>query len=356
MLIAACSYPALAPAGGAGDDARPPDDVAAPDGAVCYGAGLVKICLAKAPTMPLTIEDAAMVDTTNNLACAETTNASNYCVVAATAITINATLRGTGIRPLVLIASDSILINELVDVGSHRVPVELIGAGADPMSCTAGAAPGAGGGGAGGSFTGAGGTGGSGATGGAGGRPALPLAAISELRGGCPGQDGNGSGRGAAGHGGGAIYVIAGNRIDITGPGINASGEGGAPGMTSASGAGGGGAGGMIGLDAPTIACGSTLIANGGGGGEGSGPAIQGASGSDPMGTGPADGGNGNTTLGGDGGHGSAGTSGGPGASGGAGTTNAGSSGGGGGGGGGAGLIKGPPTALGASVSPSATP
>ncbi|HEX2687974.1 MAG TPA: hypothetical protein VHN14_15205 [Kofleriaceae bacterium] len=329
------------------------------DGQACFGTGIVNVCLAVTPTQALTISDVTTIDTSDFTICAATVSGgSNYCVVAATSITVNATLRAKGTKPLVLIASDSITVNQLIDVGSHRTTSEFIGAGADPAVCVAGTAAVTRGGGAGGSFTGTGGTGGASAGGGPGGQPENATTTITELRGGCPGQNGDGGGKGAGGHGGGAVYLIASNRIDITGPGINAAGEGGAPGMPIAnisSGAGGGGSGGMIGFDTPTLTCTGLILANGGGGGEGSGEIAAGSPGTDPSTTSPATGGTGNP-IGGDGGAGSSGAAGGAGANGKNGTLNQGANGGGGGGGGGAGLIKGPVDSLGNNVSPDPIP
>jgi hypothetical protein len=331
------------------------------DAQVCFGTGLLKICLATAPNQPLVISNPTTIDTANSAMCAvAVSGGTNYCVLAGTSITINATLRATGAKPLVLIASDSVTASQLIDVGSHRTTPEFIGAGADPAAaCAAGTLPGTRAGGAGGSFTGKGGNGGgaAGGGGGAGGQAANAATTIAELRGGCAGQDGDGGGKGTGGHGGGAVYLIAGTKIDISGPGINAAGEGGAPGAPNAgasSGAGGGGAGGMIGFDAPTITCTSLILANGGGGGEGSGTLSTGTAGADPSITNPATGGSGGSGIGGDGGNGSSGAAAGAGSSGKAGTSAMGADGG--GGGGGAGLIKGPATPLGNNVSPDAVP
>ncbi|HEX2687975.1 MAG TPA: hypothetical protein VHN14_15210 [Kofleriaceae bacterium] len=341
------------------------------DGQACFGTGIVRVCLATTPAQPLTIPDALTIDTSDSTMCAATVSgAANYCVIAATSITVNATLRAKGTKPLVLIASDTITVNQLIDVASHRTIPEFVGAGADPATCMAGTLPnGARSGGAGGSFVGKGGDGGGGAAGGGGtgGRSVNGTNNITELRGGCPGQAGTGNGKGAGGHGGGAVYLIAGNRIDITGPGINAAGEGGDSGKggpiatPNASGAGGGGTGGMIGFDAPTIANNnnSLLLANGGAGGEGSGVTTDGDPGDDPSTTAAAIGGTASSQIGGDGGNGSSGPATGAGANGknGAdGSSNAGNDGGGGGGGGGAGLIKGPAASLGNNVSPAPTP
>jgi len=331
-------------------DAGTPDT----DTLACLGTQLLNICVTPAALSEVTISESTTIDTDNPQMC---TTTGRYCVIAATTLTVNATLRATGAKPLVLLASDAIIVNELIDVGSHRVPGEFIGAGADPGACPAGTQPGTSGGAAGGSFAGAGGDGGAGGGGAAGGLPASAATPIAEFRGGCPGQGGSGAGQGAGGHGGGAVYLIAGNRIDITGPGINAVGEGGAGGAVIAnnpSGGGGGGSGGMIGLDAPTITCTGLILASGGGGGQGSGTINTGAAGSDPTGIGAAVGGSGGSQLGGTGGNGSSGAAGGSGATGSI-ALSVGA--GGGGGGGGAGIVKAPATAnLGAQLSPLATP
>jgi hypothetical protein len=332
------------------------------DAQTCFGTGLLHICLAAPPMVPLMISEAMTIDTDNSSMCAATVSgASTYCVVAATAITVDANLRAKGTKPLVLIASGSITASQLIDVGSHRTTPEFIGAGADPMACVPGVAAGTRAGGAGGSFLGTGGNGGNAPGGGNGGQRATAVAP-TELRGGCPGQDGDGNGKGTRGHGGGAVYLIAGNRIDITGPGINAAGEGGDSGKGGpvatpiSSGAGGGGAGGMIGFDALNITCTSLLLASGGSGGEGSGVTTDGKPGLEPSTTAAAIGGAGNSNIGGDGGNGSSGAAAEAGANGKNGSSAAGNDGGGGGGGGGAGLIKGPAGSLGNNVSPDATP
>lgn len=340
----------------AGVDA-PPDAV--PDARTCFGTGLVVVCLRSAPAAPLPISVPTPVDTTSSSLCVPTVSGGDkYCVIAATTITIDARLRATGAKPLVLIASDSIVIaaTGAVDVGSHRGQNPEVGAGADPLTCTAGTQPGNSGGGAGGSFLGSGGGGGNGGNGGAGGLPAAPAANVAELRGGCAGQDGNGTDGGARGHGGGAVFLIAGNAITVGGV-INATGEGGDGGATNTSGGGGGGAGGMIGLDAPTITATGLILASGGGGGEGSGEASNGDPGHEAITTAPAIGGNGQTANGGNGGNGSSAVAASPGANGNAGNNQANNRGGGGGGGGGAGVVKAPASStLGTQVSPPATP
>lgn len=341
----------------------------------CYGTPPFAICLHSAPTEPIALFEDVMtmmpptLDTDMSSQCARTRSESRrYCVVAATSITIDATLRATGSRPLVLIANDSITITPLggIDVGSHRQSPESIGAGADSAeNCLPGQSPtshATSGGGAGGSFIGHGGSGGtgSGAMAGLGGIASETVTAtdVAEIRGGCRGQDGGGDGPGAGGHGGGAVFLIAGNRIDVNGA-IRAGGAGGAGGVSTASGAGGGGSGGMIGLDAPSIAVTGILVASGGGGGEGGGvlnPSDVPHSGVDATTADPAAGGDGGTTNAGEGGGGS-----GDGmldgvAAGGGGVGWMNQPSGGGGGGGGAGIIKAPRSAsLGSHVSPAPT-
>jgi len=345
----------------------PPD--VPPDARACFGTGIVQVCLAQAPAMPFNNGDLTTIDTGDTSAtskCAATVSGGeNYCVIAGTSISITGALRATGSKPLVLLSTSTITVSQLIDVGSHRGAPEFVGAGADPTAACAmggaagGSAPGLRSGGAGGSFNGKGGHGGDGAGAGAGnGGQAINAVTPTVLRGGCAGQSGDGGAKGAGGHGGGAVYLLAVDRIDISGPGINAAGEGGAPGTSGASGAGGGGAGGMIGFDAPTITCTGFLIANGGGGGEGSGITVAGMVGADPSqtSTNAALGGNGFAGIGGDGGNGSSGAAAGAGANGKDGTSMGGADGAGGAGGGGAGFIKGPAASLGNNVSPDATP
>jgi len=346
-----------------GADAPPPDAL------VCYGTGIVQVCFANAPTQPLTISNTKTIDTGTDSLCATNvvSGGANYCVVVATTITISATLRATGPKPLVLVASDSISVPSggSIDVGSHRQrgigePETGAGADVDTATCVAGTPPTNTGGGAGGSFTGKGGTGGKGTAANAGTPADVAMPPVMVLRGGCPGQDGKAT-AGSAGHGGGAVFLIATNKIDIGGNGINAGGEAGGGGAlgVDGGGGGGGGAGGMIGLDAQTVMVTSSLVANGGGGGEGGSVslAVTGQDGTDATTTNAAPGGNVNTASGGDGGDGSAGPAAGPGMAGSNGGKSGANFGGGGGGGGGAGLIKVPAGVnLGNKASPAPTP
>jgi len=337
-----------------------------PDARVCFGTAPFAVCFTTPPTgnidvsLPTTFDTVTGTVTGTQLNCVTPmSGGTGYCVVAADTINIGAPLRAIGMKPLVLVAATSISmpLSGSIDVASHRQPAESIGAGADPATgCNAGNPPGnannTSGGGAGGTFTGAGGNGGGGGNvGGAGGQRGAGSGPVVVIRGGCPGQDGAGNGKGAHGHGGGAVFLIAGNTITVGGT-INAGGEGGAGATVTADGGGGGGAGGMIGFDATTITVTGTLIANGGGGGEGS-SMQNGNNGNDTNLTTAAPGGANGSAPGGNGGDGSSGAAGGPGVIG----QDGGNGGGGGGGGGGAGLIKAPATAsLGTNVSPAPTP
>jgi hypothetical protein len=371
--LVACGYPSLASLGSSNDAGDNSDGGGRADNTidarVCFGTNPVTICLEDAPIAPLTISSATMINTDDSTMCALVRSGGNYCVLAATTITINVTLRATGTRPLVLIASDSILIYGLIDVGSHRGAVPEIGAGADPANCVAGILPQSACGGAGGSFTGSGGNGGNVQQTLLGGVPGAVSTMTTELRGGCPGQDGQVStapvtNRGIGGHGGGAVHLIAGSTIDVRGA-INAAGEGGGgacpisncPGGagTFGNGGGGGGSGGMIGFDAPIVTNSGLILANGGGGGSGGEDlAPPGRLGADPTVVTAAAGGLGTSSGSANGGNGSAGPMGGSGSTGGSSSAR---TGGGGGGGGGAGLVKSPTAAnLGTQVSPSPTP
>jgi hypothetical protein len=197
----------------------------------------------------------------------------------------NTTLRAIGPNGFAILATNAITLeaNALVDVSDN-------GAGARTSLCDNGPSKGqddtggaAGGGGAG--FGGAGGKGGDGnsddffgntSNGGDEGE-ALDVAPLGP-RGGCPGAPGGNGNEvgGAGGRGGGAVWLAAGNHIEIAASaGVNAGGSGGGGGIRTESqgdaGGGGGGSGGMIWIESPRVVSMGTLAANGGGGGEGSG-------------------------------------------------------------------------------------
>ena len=277
---------------GASDSSTPPDagpdapidvlDAYVPDAQVCFGAGIGAICLSAVPTQPLVLP-AAVFDT-GAAGCTEvvTQNTVELCVMAGTMVTLAAgsVFRAVGTRPLVVVATSTLVIAGTIDVSSPRGGAP--GAGTAVADC---GSPGVGendaggaGGGAGGSFGGRGGDGGTGDTNNNGGPSGTgsggtSLAAIvpTALRAGCPGADGGDGNqpRGIGGLAGGAVYLIAAGTLTITGN-VFAAGRGGGLG-TDNSGGGGGGSGGMVGLDAPTVTVTGVIAANGGGGGEGGG-------------------------------------------------------------------------------------
>ncbi len=326
----------------------PPD--APPDAQTCFGGGLVSLCLAAAPASPLTITANTTIDTDTSPLCVEysgDTGETALCVVAATTVSIddNRRLRANGSKPLVVIASESLVVDGTIDVAR--------GAGANPPTCVPPTTATNADGGAGGSFQGRGGRGGD-AVSGTG--PSAALGTTTAVfRGGCRGGNGAGGDGGLGGSGGGALYLIA-PTITINGT-LDASGGGGGFGANE-SGGGGGGAGGFIGLDAPSVTVASTarVIANGGGGGEGGTPNKDGNSGSPGGGLSAAPGGSGGAPHGGNGGDGSANATlgGQDGRSGG--TCDRSDSAGGGGGGGAGFVYVFPAQTLGGSISPPVSP
>jgi hypothetical protein len=192
-------------------------------------------------------------------------------------LVLGTSLKATGGAPLVIVAQHDITIdaNASIDVSDG-------GAGMLPNCSTAPQTGGddnnGAGGGGGGSFIGTGGHGGAGHDGRAAGGPGGgSISAQSGLQGGCPGaRGGAGTGAGGApGRGGGAIYLKAGNRIQLGADSLLlASGAGGHAGPAGSNGGGGGGSGGMLWLEAnhiiaPSMSPSARLIANGGGGGGG---------------------------------------------------------------------------------------
>ena len=317
----------------------------------CYGTGLLSICPTTAPTTPVVLN--AAINTQSSPLCKPYTGANQnaYCVVQGTSVSVTATVRATGSKPLVILATGTITVDSTLDVSDG-------GANYNPGSCSAGGTPTTAQGGAGGSFTGRGGAGGGvasglGPTGGA-------TTSTPAVRGGCNGGTGSGATAGVGGRGGGAVYLIAKTSISVSATGgITAIGGAGAgasaPGDAASAGAGGGGggSGGFIGFDAPTVTVAGIVFANGGGGGEGATPLKDGNDGGASAGpTMAGGGGSGAAPKGGDGGIGSSGaTRAGGNASAGGSCGRGGASGG--GGGGGAGMIYvHPAQTLGGQVAP----
>jgi hypothetical protein len=324
------------------------------DTGYCLGPPGWRLCVPTMPTTPRMIDSSLQFDTENSPLCFtgaqpaawKAAGQPDACFIIGGSVTFAAPqIQASGRRPLVVFASGVIAINTQLDVASHLTSV-IVGPSSPSALCGApqpagnGANNNPGAGGAGGSFGSKGGDGGNSSTATIlGGRSAAAAAAPMILRAGCNGGVGGNASEmgGPPGVGGGAVYLVAGERITINGF-INASGSAGEGGGRNGGG-GGGGSGGMIHLHAPVITGNAgVLIANGGGGGEGGDGSLDGLDGRDPtpsMPDAPALGGT-STNAGAPGGNGSARST--PAAGGANGP--AGAVGAGGGGGGGAGYIR----------------
>lgn len=251
------------------------DTVPSDTGAFCYGQGIVQFCLPTEPTGVRALVTTIDTDTDCDGSVFQTNGPEACLVMGGTLSLMN--VRVTGTRPLVVLASDTITLAGTIDVASRRIDAGAA-AGSNDATCEGTANFVVSAGGNGGSFGGLGGKGGLGGT-----NPAMPVDP-TVLRGGCPGQIGNGNPLALGGRGGGAIYFIAGGLISIGSATINASGAGGTAGP--ASGGGGGGSGGMIGFDAPSIMAlaSAQAFANGGGGAGGATDSSLASAGAEPMG------------------------------------------------------------------------
>lgn len=299
MVLLGCSFehgtvPSGSPDGsvdGTSDDVDAP-----PSGVTCLGADAYQVCVPP-PAMSVTLS--GTIDTATAVECAPAqpspwiaAGQPESCFIIGTSISITGMARVVGARPLVLVASNAISISGTLDASTKRGEAKS-GPGAPAASCrsftqdpeanSSGPA-----GGAGGTFMTKGGDGGDGAASNVEGRAPNPEPAPMRLRAGCNGQRG-GTGDeppGAPGAGGGAVYLVAGGMITISGT-INASGAGGANGSNDAtkSGGSGGGSGGMIKLHAAGITIGGAgaVMANGGGAASGSDENGGGNFGSDPQ-------------------------------------------------------------------------
>jgi hypothetical protein len=315
----ACEYGRTASCPGnlvCGSDSRchgPDSDICTDAGtssSMCFGhaypLGLLRVCLPALPTTTFASSGPISVNTNAVTMCQplpqEDASAPQVCVIAATDIQLSGALRATGDLPLALVAIHTIQVSASIDVASHFAQADH-GAGAQ-VNCSG--MPGQlgtsdDGGGAGGSFGGAGGMGGKGASGTSGGMMGSTVSP-QYTTGGCTGGDGGGF-PASGGLGGGAVYLIAGDAITISGK-IDASGAG-AAGAANYQGGGGGGAGGLIGFDAPmvTFMPSALVFAQGGGGGQG-GSTNPGGNGFDPTDTAAAIGGTNPNVCGGNGGAG----------------------------------------------------
>jgi hypothetical protein len=288
-------------------DAQPGSDTSTSADNKCYGTGFGKVCFAPADAPAATLEINTALSTDGSMCSTKVVDAPPWCVIAATDLTLDAgTIAVTGSKPLVLVATGTLTVNGMLDAASHRMPAQA-GPGHDPAAmCDAGTPPTGNGGGAGGSFGSVGGGGGDGNNqNNSGGTSGLVEGAA--MRGGCLGQDGKAGApadAGTGGFGGGAVYLIAGTEIIVSGA-INASGASGSTGTNNKGGGGAGGSGGLIGLDSQTvIATGGFIFANGGGGGEGASAGNPGDNGNESINGAPAQGAG--SHPGGDGGAGAA--------------------------------------------------
>jgi len=330
---------------GLGDPKPAPPDT---PGASCTVAGF-DLCAHQQPNGPIAFNGDTTIDTTLdcNVVVFDPSGGS-VCVIYATDITVGATIRAQGKRPLALAATGTIVVDGTVDVSSSMA--KGLGAGGDDGQCMFKRDAGyRSGGGAGGSFAGKGGDGGTGTIDpGTSGLASDPIQLPDRLRGGCAG--------GSVANGGGGVELVASTSITIAGTGrILANGGGGTGGGYLGGfqlGGGGGGSGGLIRIAAPSITVRGILTANGGGGGEGGdNAAATGMAGGDgTMSTTAALGGAGGGN-GGDGGGGTGGAT----VAGGPGISPTAASLGGGGGGGGIGFIvlTGTAETTGATISPS---
>jgi hypothetical protein len=192
----------------------------------------------------------------------------------------DATLDVTGDKAFVIVADSTIVIDGVLDAGSHigNGGLTVVGPGANDIGC-AGSLDGgvssgsnSGGGGGGGALAANGGLGGVGNNGGPGGLAGARVALPAFIRAGCAGGTGGGrtTNDGNGGNGGGTVELAARGAITVTGH-INAGGGGGEGGAKQQGGGGGGGSGGIISFHAPTVTFASTAViaANGGSGGAG---------------------------------------------------------------------------------------
>lgn len=238
----------------------------------------------------LMIDATTMIDTTNGTIVGPTiagvtiipsvpqSGGPDVMVIQARTITITSNVRVLGDRPLILVATDTIIVDSTLD-GSANLAVPGPGGGGPKQGMGAGRD----------SLRGVGirDTGASGASygtaGGAGGAVDATAGPLPPAVYGGPtllaGGSGGGNGMPAAcnsvgGGGGGGIQLSAAVSITITGA-IHVGGGGGQRGVScggEGSSGGGGGSGGMVYLQAPMLLGSGALGGNGGGGGAGAGP------------------------------------------------------------------------------------
>jgi hypothetical protein len=295
-LVAGCSFESRpgggTPDGGVDGAIDASDGGGGPVAEVCYGPpGAWRVCLREMPRGSVTLP--AVIDTDKTEVCQRDQPVGwmpaqrEACFVVGDVImTPQQGTRVLGRRPLVLVAHTSIAIDSALDFAGRQAENNLPTIASPEAPCQPfGRQPAdenAGGGGAGGSFITRAGNGGAGGNGAQNGQAAAEdRDPPARLRGGCPGQvGGRRDGDLGAGRGGGAIYLLAGTQIAVSGT-VNASGAGGSGGGQR-SGGSGGGSGGMIVLHASSLGISGVLLANGGGGAGGGLQDTGGVSGLDP--------------------------------------------------------------------------
>ncbi len=275
---------------GADADLDGPPDIGI-DARACFGSpqGLFQTCLTAPLDGPLFLS--GIFDTTNDSRCRQVVQSTGrpVCVIAAESVTVSTAVVVRGARPLVLIAGDFIQIDAPVDGSSTagRSGPGAKGLGECDTDGNGGNSAMGGAGGSGGTFGYRGGA----AQHGGGvfttAHPASVPVALLDVRGGCVGYTAGISSNvvstaAKGGAGGGAIYLIAGNRITVSASGkVNASGAGGQGGPIRGGGGGGGG-GGLFAFDAPKVTLDGAVFARGGGGGSGGSDMTEGNRGSEP--------------------------------------------------------------------------
>jgi len=266
------------------------DSIDAPSG-ICIGR-FVLVCRPVAPPKGenVVLLTPATINTDLDARCAmqsQGTGAPQLCVMAGYDIKVDAVITVVGSHPLVLAAFHDLNITFKGNLALTSPRGQMPGAGANDPACHAptnggNGATGAGGG-AGGSFGGTGGAGGTGETGNTTvGVTGAPITPFVRMTGGCKGSNGGNAGLavgGQPGNGGGAVMLIAANKLTLAGT-VTAGGGGGEPPPLLAGG-GGGGSGGFVGLDGVIYYVTGQATANGGAGASGSGSSLLGSPGED---------------------------------------------------------------------------
>ena len=91
------------------------------DAAQCFGTGLVKACLSRAPSAAVSYTGDTMLDTSVVASCHQTmaqAGGPELCIIAGTTVTVGGTLTVIGSRALVLIAADSMTVSGTLDLSS----------------------------------------------------------------------------------------------------------------------------------------------------------------------------------------------------------------------------------------------